>query len=156
LILPYLDQQPLYDTIDLSKPWNDPANLEACSTPLAVYACPSAEQPWNHTAYFSVVAPNSCFRLTEPRPLAEVEDPAETLLVIEVASKHAVQWSTPQDADERTLLDVVGDDQLPHSGGTNAVFVDGSIAFISTEMPVGHLRALISIAREDNEAYVFE
>src|SRR5437016_2000216 len=29
LILPYLEQEPLYRTIDLSKPWNDPANVRA-------------------------------------------------------------------------------------------------------------------------------
>ena len=29
LILPYLEQEPLYQTIDLSKPWNDPANAKA-------------------------------------------------------------------------------------------------------------------------------
>ena len=29
LILPYLDQAPLYLKIDLSKPWDDPANAES-------------------------------------------------------------------------------------------------------------------------------
>jgi len=37
LILPYLDQQQLYTTIDLSKPWNDPANAEAFKTTVHVY-----------------------------------------------------------------------------------------------------------------------
>ena len=32
LILPYLEQQALYDKIDLSKPWDDPANKEAYET----------------------------------------------------------------------------------------------------------------------------
>ena len=30
LLLPYLDQRPLYATIDLTKAWDDPANAEAC------------------------------------------------------------------------------------------------------------------------------
>src|SRR5262245_16452317 len=30
LILPYLDQRQLYESIDLSKPWNDPINADAC------------------------------------------------------------------------------------------------------------------------------
>jgi type II secretory pathway pseudopilin PulG len=29
LILPYLDEQALYDSIDLSKPWDDPKNADA-------------------------------------------------------------------------------------------------------------------------------
>ena len=32
LILPYLEQESLYQTIDLSKPWNDPANARAVET----------------------------------------------------------------------------------------------------------------------------
>ena len=30
LILPFLEQEALYKTIDLSKPWNDPANAAGC------------------------------------------------------------------------------------------------------------------------------
>jgi prepilin-type N-terminal cleavage/methylation domain-containing protein len=41
LILPYLEQA-LYRTIDLSKPWNDPANAQALGTSVPVYRCPEA------------------------------------------------------------------------------------------------------------------
>ena len=37
LILPYLDQESLYQTIDLSKPWNDPANAKALETSLPFF-----------------------------------------------------------------------------------------------------------------------
>src|SRR5918997_1599426 len=40
LILPYLEQEPLYRAIDLSKPWNDPANARALETTLLVFGCP--------------------------------------------------------------------------------------------------------------------
>ena len=156
LILPYLDQQPLYETIDLSKPWNDPANLAACSTNLHVYCCPSADQPRNHTAYFCIVAPNSCFRPTEPRPLTEIPDHQGTLLVVEVDSEHAVPWSSPQDADKQIVMNRGRDAPLSHTGGMNAVFVDGSVRFLSTDISVGHLETLISIGGDDNEAYLFK
>lgn len=41
LILPYLDQEDLYQKIDLSKPWDDPANEQAFKTAVAAYYCPS-------------------------------------------------------------------------------------------------------------------
>ena len=41
LILPYLEHQQLYESIDLAKPWDDPANAEACKAALSVYQCPS-------------------------------------------------------------------------------------------------------------------
>ena len=61
LILPYLEQEPLYQTIDLSKPWNDPANAKALETSLPVFRCPEAVGPQNTTTYLAIVAPNGCF-----------------------------------------------------------------------------------------------
>ena len=55
LILPYLDQAPLYQKIDLSKPYNDPVNAEAYR---ARHGFPegatpedpqSLQTPWNET-----------------------------------------------------------------------------------------------------------
>jgi hypothetical protein len=41
LILPYLEHSSLYDSIDLSKPWDAPANAKAYVTDIPVYHCPS-------------------------------------------------------------------------------------------------------------------
>jgi type II secretory pathway pseudopilin PulG len=40
-ILPFIDQQPLYQTIDQQKPWNDPANKLPFSTVIPTYINPS-------------------------------------------------------------------------------------------------------------------
>ncbi len=46
LILPYVDQQSLYSRIDLSKPWDDPANAEALTANVAnSLHCPSTPGP---------------------------------------------------------------------------------------------------------------
>ena len=41
LILPFMEQKELYDQIDLSKPWDDPANEKAMKTKISYYVCPS-------------------------------------------------------------------------------------------------------------------
>jgi hypothetical protein len=85
LILPYLEQQALYDKIDLSEPWDDPANKAAYETTPLAYQCPSADCPPGDTTYLAVVAPGGCFRPTKPRDLSEVtDDPNLTLMVLEV------------------------------------------------------------------------
>lgn len=43
MILPYLEQKPLYDSIDLSKPWDDPAN--AARSLWRNSFCHSSERP---------------------------------------------------------------------------------------------------------------
>src|SRR5262245_5824738 len=42
LILPYLEHEALYRTIDLSKPWNHPANAKALGTSVSIFRCPES------------------------------------------------------------------------------------------------------------------
>src|SRR4029077_3708459 len=58
LILPYLEQGPLYQTIDLSKPWDDPANAKANETLVPVFRCLESVGAQNKTTYLAIVAPN--------------------------------------------------------------------------------------------------
>jgi len=101
LILPYLEQPRLYESIDLTKAWDDPANAEALKARPFVFQCPSAIDQENHTTYLAVLTPSSCFRPTEPRTLSDITDGTrETMMLIEVDSDHAVPWMAPMDADE--------------------------------------------------------
>lgn len=156
LILPHLDQQELYTTIDLSKPWHDPANAEALKNVPYVFRCPAADMPPDCTTYMAIVAPNSCFRPSEPRLFSDMTDgTSQTLMVIEVASEHAFHWMSPQDADEQMVLDFGTDSKQPHTGGTQAAFVDGSVHFLSGNMTAAERRALISISGGDNDKLRF-
>ncbi len=65
LILPYLDQGPLYKKIDLSKPWDDPANETARRTVVPVYHCPSLAGDGDRTTYMAVVGSDGVFRWGE-------------------------------------------------------------------------------------------
>lgn len=153
LILPYIDQRQLYESIDLTKPWDDPVNAEACRS-MYGYQCPSTSDRDNHTTYLAVVTPTSCFRPTEPRSLSEITDGAsETLMLIEVGSEHAVPWMAPFDADENVVMGIGPNSNLAHAGGMHAAFVDGSVRFLSlNDTPASQLRALISIAGNDKAA----
>ena len=153
LILPYLDEQALYEAIDLSKSWNDPANANAFNTELLVYRCPSASTQPNQTTYMAIVGSNSCFRRGLPRLFADITDgTSSTLMLIEVPSESAVPWMSPQDTDERFVLGFGPASDLPHTGGTQAAFADGSIRFLEATMPSDARRAMISIAGDDNDA----
>jgi len=49
-ILPFIEQQNLYDRIDPNLPWNLGANAQVCSTFLPIYRCPSSTAPDTMTA----------------------------------------------------------------------------------------------------------
>jgi prepilin-type processing-associated H-X9-DG protein len=150
LILPYLDRQPLYESIDLSKPWNDPANAKAYATEILLYRCPAMNLPSGSTTYLAIVAPGGCFLPDKSRRLSEITDPrGATLMVIDADKDHAVHWMAPIDADESIVIGINEKSKLNHPGGTNAAFVDGSVRFLRASMPTGLRRALISIAGDD-------
>ncbi len=151
LILPFVEQMPLYQTIDMSKPWNDPANSEALKSIVPAYLCPEVPNIDNRTTYLAVVARGGCLRSTQSRNLSDITDPhGKTLIVIEVDAEHAVPWMAPTDADEKLLLSFGPKTETAHIGGMNAAFVDGRVEFLSAELPPGEWRRLISIAGNDN------
>lgn len=152
LILPYLEQRSLYESIDLKKPWNDPANAVALENSLSVYRCPewrskAGGPPLNATTYRAIVAPGGCFDPTRPRRLAEITDGARsTLMVIEVGEEDAVPWMIPVDANEAMVMSLGSAAKPPHAGGRNACFVDGVARGLKADTPAEFLRALMSIA----------
>jgi hypothetical protein len=152
LILPFLEQKNLYDKIDLSKPWDDPANRSAYEVPLKIYACPSSEvRATPTTTYFAIVVPGGCFKSIEPRLLADITDSKDlTLMVLEVPEEHAVHWMEPRDADE-ALLSKLRIGESAHPSGTDAVCVSGAVRFLADDSSPAQLRALISIAGDDDE-----
>ncbi len=152
-ILPYVEQRAVYDSIDFSKPWDDPVNKKAYETDVEGFRCPESKAPNGFTTYLALVTPNSCLRPKESCVIADIQDgTSNTVTIIEVPVSSAVHWMSPFDADEGLFLRI-GETgfQSPHSGGFNAVRGDGSVYFLRNNTPADVRRALISVAGNDNE-----
>jgi prepilin-type processing-associated H-X9-DG protein len=150
LILPYLEQESLYRTIDLSKPWNDPANARALEAEVPIFRCREAAGPTNTTTYLAFAGPDGCLVPGKPRRLAEItDDHGSTLMVIEAGEENAVPWMAPVDADESLVMGLGPATMLHHTGGTNACFVDCSVRFLRTSIPANVRRALLTISGND-------
>ena len=151
LILPFVEQQKLYESIDLSKPWNDPANAEAFKTVVPVYQCPSAQSEPGMTTYLAVIGDNTGLRPAKSLKLEEVTDgTGSTLAVVDVTAKHAVHWMSPHDADLVLLLGLPAEeDNLQHSSGYQALLLDGSVRFLSINTQESIIRALVTATAND-------
>lgn len=157
LILPFMEQEPLYRKIDLSKPWDHPANKEVFDVAVPGYGCPSASIPLTHTTYMAVATPGGCFRQTEPRKFSEITDDHDwTLMVIEVDAKQAVHWMSPTDSVDLAYLQAKTGAALPHSGGVEAAFVSGEVRFLSANLKPETIRAMITIDGNDDAIAVQE
>jgi type II secretory pathway pseudopilin PulG len=151
LILPYLDAEDIYRSIDLAKPWNDPANAKARETVIGIFRCSETAMERNTTTYLAITARNGCFMPAKARRLADItDDHASTIMVIEAGDENAVPWMAPFDANDALLASLGSTAQLHHTGGTQASFVDGSVLFMKSAIPAAALRALISISGNDD------
>ena len=136
LLLPYLEERQLFDSIDFTKPWDDPANAAVRERMPQIYACPAAQLPAGHTTYQVVMSPEGCFRADGAVPLAEVREPSKTLLLAEFPSARAVPWMAPVDADEAMFLALASGNLPDHRGGVvNCGFADGRIVDINLTDP---------------------
>jgi type II secretory pathway pseudopilin PulG len=150
LILPYLDQKPLYERIDLSKPWNDPVNAEAFAAHLPAYVCPSTDIPDGHTTYLALVGPECAFQPVEPREFREFQDgTSNTVLVIDAAASEAVHWMKPTDSGSQFFLKFNDKNEQSHTGGFHALMGDGTVRFLSSTLSAETRQALLTIAGDE-------
>jgi prepilin-type processing-associated H-X9-DG protein len=148
-LLPYLDQNPLYQKFHLDEPWDSPHNKELHKYMPAVYGCPSrnlAGEP-GMTAYRVFSNPDALFHPTRRTRIAEVTDgTSNTIMVVE--SAQAVPWTKPDElpfdkANARGQAPLLGAGSR-HPGGLNAVFGDGSVRFLKLSINPMVFRALIT------------
>jgi type II secretory pathway pseudopilin PulG len=152
LILPFVEGKSIYPRIDLSKPWDDPANEEARQANPPFFRCPSANMPKGLTTYLAVVTPGSCLQPAQSRTLDELSDgTSRTIVLMEFPSDQAVHWMSPSDASEAMVLGLGDWKRPPHPNITMAVFADGHTQSLSRELKLDVLRALITIAGNDNK-----
>jgi hypothetical protein len=145
LILPFIDQVPLHQKIDLTKAWDDPVNAEAAKTPLHVYHCPSAPGPSTHTSYVVITGADTCFPGAVSKALSEITDgTANTMMAIEVDSERFVPWMSPTDVDEHFFLNVGPKSKTSHAGGLHTLMADGQVRFLSYNLDVKTRRALMT------------
>ena len=142
LLLPYLNQQQLFQQYNMSLPYGDPQNqLIAWQMP-AVYHCPeSLNVVGNETSYMVVTGPSTVFDGRQSRSLLEILDGAgQTLLVAETTGK-AINWLEPTDLSIDSLSLTINNTASPglgsqHPGGkTHVLMADGSVRTLDNLTP---------------------
>ena len=136
LLLPYIGERQLYAKIDLSKPWNDPANATVMAQPISVYRCPAARGSDLECHYVAIEGANSVFDERKGISFQEIlDDRSRTLAVVETR-KAISHWGEPVDLQEAQITLDVNLPDAPisshHAGGAWSVCSDGSAIFLPT------------------------
>jgi len=148
LILPFIEQGDLYDSIDLSLPWDHPVNAEARRTVINVYRCPSVSYGDNgtkanelktsktKTTYLAVTGPGFAFTGKESQ---EFSSSSGRLTVVDAPTGAAVEWMSPHDIPATTLRLLAGlpealqEQERQHPGVMHGAMLDGSVHSLGAE-----------------------
>jgi prepilin-type processing-associated H-X9-DG protein len=142
-ILPYIEQQSLYQQFHLDEPWDSAHNINLVNLMPQTYACPSTTPTPGKTIYQVFVGPKTMFPPGRKgvRIMEVTDGTSNTLLVAEAAQP--VTWTAPDDLSFGSSLPMYGAGS-PHPGGFNSLFADGSVRFLKQTIVQNVLAALIS------------
>jgi prepilin-type processing-associated H-X9-DG protein len=143
-ILPYMEENALYQQFHLDEPWDSPHNRTLIEKMPAVFDNPNIDEP-GKTNYLALVGPECVMDGTaEGIGFAKISDgTSKTIVLVEADADRAIEWTRPDD--------IKFDAKDPHAGfgklrpgGSNAAFCDGHIQFISADIDPGLMKALIT------------
>lgn len=153
LILPFMDQSPLYSMYNFNEPWNGPADSKLIATCPSVYICPSRhDYPARAcaTSYVVVTGPGTIFPDSATVMLSEIKDgDASTIIAVEVVNVD-IPWTEPRDLDLRTMSFRFNDPNRAgiscrHPGGPGFSLADAQCRRLRKLITPQQLSALFSI-----------
>lgn len=164
LLLPYLNELPLYATYDQTKPWDSPVNDLLSKGRVWVYECPSnthhRDAAGRFRTDFAMVTGNGTFGDTS-RTVAidDITDGVSNTIAIVEASGLRIIWTEPRDFDVTKGpigIDIKGETDLDSPGmlssylslGAHALMADGRVQFIKKSFDPELLKKLTTIDRD--------
>lgn len=158
LLLPYVEQQAMYEAIRLDEPWDSEHNRRFHDKMPSVFRCPQLTKGKadRDSAYCVVVGEETFGRPGEKGlKFGEITDgTSNTIMILE--RKEPVCWMAPIDITQEDAY--LGIDKKAegigsnHEAGVNAAFCDGSVRFISETIAPDVLKAILTVSGGESDS----
>ncbi|MBN2580113.1 MAG: DUF1559 domain-containing protein [Pirellulales bacterium] len=149
LLLPYMEEETLYQQFNLDEPWDSPHNLALASQMPQVYRCLSDPAPPGVTSYAMLVGPHAISDGPHGRKISEIWDGlSNTVMVIEVSGAN-INWTEPRDIDVQQFSGAStlqsASIESNHPGVVNTLFGDGSVQSLPKDLDPKEFESLTTV-----------
>jgi prepilin-type processing-associated H-X9-DG protein len=157
LLLPFMEQQAIYEQYDLNEPWDGPNNSRLAGMIDNVYRCPSEDTSVHpaETNYVMIVGPGTISDGPTPTQIGQITDGvANTIMVVEVAGS-GIHWTEPRDLkleDAASSLSGGAGNGIggKHRGVANILFCDGRVDSLAKPIDPNRLKGMTTVAGGEN------
>ncbi len=147
-LLPFLEQQALYDEFRLNEPWDSEHNKKLISRMPAIFRPANDKLAAEGKTKFVMPLGQRTIAPDDKRPIRfrDITDGASnTIMLVEADDEHAVAWTKPDDL-EVDLSKPLSGLAVRRPGGFLAARCDGSVVFFRTSIDPKELAALFTRA----------
>ncbi|MEI8018098.1 MAG: DUF1559 domain-containing protein [Schlesneria sp.] len=144
-ILEFIDED-LYKQFHMDETWDSEHNNALISRMPAIYASPNDDDltKQGKTRYIVLKGKGTLFDGESGPKIRDVTDgTSNTIMAVEARADHAVIWTKPDDLDVDFDVPITGLDDS-RVGGFHALFADGTVRFLSTNIDRATLKALFT------------
>jgi hypothetical protein len=148
-ILPYLEQQALYDQFHLDEPWDSPHNATLVGKMPEIFAVDNDDLKAGKTRMQMPMMEGATFYGDGPQvTFAKVTDgAANTILVVQAPKENAVPWTQPKDLE--LSADRLKEQFFGNAESTNIMCFDGAVRKLFRTMKPEYIKAYITCAGND-------
>jgi len=143
-VLPYLENEGLYERFHLDEPWDSEHNKKLIPLMPALLRPAKSQAGPGKTNYLGVGGEDGIFPGTKAVRLADIRDgTSNTVMIVEASDQAAVVWTAPDDFQpdaDRPIRGLVG----LQDDGFLAAFADGSVRLINAGIDPDVLKALFT------------
>jgi len=143
LLLPYLEQNELYQQFHLDEPWDSPHNLALVEKMPEVYRAPGSQAAPGMTNYVVIESENGILPNGDGVRFRDITDGTSmTIMLVEANDASAVEWTRPSDLqpDMDLILQLIG----LRGRSFLAAFADGSVQEFEESIEPERLEAFIT------------
>lgn len=153
ILLPFMEQDSLYRSFNLSEPWDSPTNIKLLGKMPSVFGCANktAEREAGRTKSVAITGPGTFFPGATSARFSDATDGlGQTIMLAEIGNLD-VPWTAPVDLDIRTMSLRINDRAKPgisgpHPAGQTICTGEGMLRQVPRSIPPETLRALLTVA----------